>query len=203
MLRVGLTGGIGTGKSYVRARFELRGLPAIDADALARDVVAPGTPALDAVRARFGDAVFGADGALDRRALGAVVFGDDSARHDLERIIHPAVYEAIQHWFEEQRAGGATVAIADIPLLFETGERYHMDAIVVVACTPDEQLRRVARRGGMSEASARARIAAQWPIEQKVERADYVIRTDGAFAETDRLVDEVVIALKARAGGQG
>jgi dephospho-CoA kinase len=199
VLRVGLTGGIGTGKSYVRARFEMRGLPAIDADVIARDVVAPGTPALAAIRDRFGPGVFAADGSLDRQALGAVVFADAAARHDLEQIVHPAVFSAIARWFDEQQARGASIVVADIPLLYETGERYRLDAVVVAACEPDEQVRRVVRRDGISEAAARARLAAQWPIARKVERADYVVRTDGAFAETDRLADEVVDALRARA----
>lgn len=199
MLRVGLTGGIGTGKSYVRARFELRGLPAIDADVVARDVVSPGTPARASIRERFGNGVFGVDGDLDRRALGAIVFSDVTARRALERIIHPAVYGAIQGWFDRQRESGAAVAVADIPLLFETGERYRLDVIVVAACEAEEQLRRVMRRDGMTEADARARIGAQWPIAQKVDRADYVIWTDGTFAETDRLADEVVQSLRERA----
>ena len=198
MLRVGLTGGIGTGKSYVRARFEARGLPAIDADLVAREVVATGTPGLDAIRARFGPSVFDANGTLDRKALGAVVFADAAARHDLESIVHPRVYEAIGRWFAARDADGTPIAIADIPLLYETGERYRLDAVVVAACEPEEQVRRVMRRDGVSEAAARARLAAQWPIARKVERADYVIRTDGAFAETDRLVDEVIEALRQR-----
>lgn len=199
MLRVGLTGGIGTGKSYVRARFELRGLATIDADVLAREVVAPGTPALTAIGEQFGPAVLLPDGSLDRTALGALVFRDGASRRALEQIVHPAVYDGIGRWFEGQQARGATLAVADIPLLFETGERYRLDAVVVAACEPDEQLRRVMRRDGLSEADARARLAAQWPIARKIARADYVIRTDGAFAETDRLVDEVVQALRERA----
>ena len=114
--------------------------------------------------------------------------------------MHPAVFGAIARWFDEQQAGGASIVVADIPLLYETGERYRLDAVVVAACEPGEQVRRVMRRDGLSDADARARIASQWPIARKVERADYVVRTDGAFAETDRLVDEVVEALRARAG---
>jgi dephospho-CoA kinase len=199
VLRVGLTGGIGTGKSYVRARFELRGLPTIDADVVAREVVAPGTAVLSAIRDRFGPGVFQPDGSLDRKALGALVFADPAARRALEDLVHPAVFGSIAQWFAAHRERGTPIVVADIPLLYETGERYPLDVVVVAACAPAEQLRRVMRRDGLTEADARARLDAQWPIDRKVARADYVIRTDGAFAETDRLVDEVVAALRERA----
>ena len=201
MLKIGLTGGIGTGKSYVRARLESRHIPTIDADALARDAVAPGRPALAAIVERFGSAVLQPDGALDRRALAAIVFADAAARHDLEAIVHPAVYAAIAQWFSAQEAAGASFAVADVPLLFETGGHTRMDAVVVAACDPEEQVRRVMRRDGATDTDARRRMAAQWPIARKVASADYVIDTGGAFAETDRLVDELVIALRARADG--
>lgn len=199
MLRVALTGGIGTGKSYVRSRFELRGVPTADADVLAREVVAPGTAALAQVVRRFGTGVLRDDGSLDRKALGQVVFSDGQARRDLEAIVHPAVYAALGEWLHEQAAAGAAVAVADIPLLFETGHEDDFDVVVVVACAPEEQVRRVIRRDGITAREARARLAAQWPIEEKVRRAHYVIRTDGAFAETDRLADEVIAALRESA----
>lgn len=201
MLRVALTGGIGTGKSYVRARFALRGLPTIDADAVARDVVAPGTPGLARVVDRFGAGVLRPDGSLDRPALAAIVFADVRAREALEAIVHPAVRRVVDEWLAAERACGTGIAVADIPLLFETGRDADFDVVVVAACAPEEQVRRVMRRDGASEAAARARLAAQWPIEEKSRRADYVIRTDGAFAETDRLVDEVIAALRDRARG--
>jgi dephospho-CoA kinase len=201
MLEVGLTGGIGTGKSYVRGRFEARGIPTIDADVLAREVIAPGLPGAEAVRARFGPDVMQADGSIDRRALGALVFSDAAARADLERIVHPAVYAAIGAWFAGRLAAGDSLAVADIPLLFETGRSGDFDVVVVAACAPAEQVRRVVRRDGITEAEASARIAAQWPIDEKVRRAHLVIRTDGSFAETDRLVDEVVLELRRMAGG--
>jgi dephospho-CoA kinase len=199
VLRIGLTGGIGTGKSYVRARLEARSVPTIDADVLARDAVAPGTAALAAIVERFGRAVLREDGALDRQALAAVVFADAAAKRDLEAIVHPAVNAAIARWFAEQEAAGAAFAVADVPLLFETGGHLSMDAVVVAACDPEEQVRRVMRRDGASEVDARRRMDAQWPIARKVASADYVIDTGGAFAETDRLVDEFVTALRSRA----
>jgi dephospho-CoA kinase len=199
MLRVGLTGGIATGKSYVRQRVEARGLPTIDADTVARGVVAPGTAGYDAVVARFGRAVVDARGELDRAALGAIVFTDAGARRDLEAIVHPAVYATIVSWLDARaRDAGSWLAVADIPLLFETGRRYPFDLVVVAACAPDVQLARVMARDRLTKAAARQRIEAQWPIDEKVRLADYVIRTDGSFEETDRQVDELIEALRAR-----
>lgn len=197
MIRVGLTGGIATGKSHCLARFAALGVPVIDADVLARDAVAPGSPGLALVQARFGPSVMLADGSLDRAALASIVFNDATARADLESIVHPEVYRRISEWFANQPAG-TRVAMADIPLLFETGHEHDFDAIVVCACEPAEQMRRLVERDGLSEAAAQARLAAQWPIGEKAARADYVIRTDGAFESTDALVREVRDRLLAR-----
>ncbi len=197
MVRAALTGGIATGKSYCLARFAEYGAAVIDADRLAHDAVALGTPGLARVVARFGSRMLLADGSLDRRALGQLVFSDRAARADLEAIIHPEVYQRISEWFANQPAG-TRLAIADIPLLFETGHQHDFDCVVVCACDPAEQLRRIMARDGLSEAAAHARLDAQWPIGDKVARADYVITTDGSFAETTRAVREVYRAL---AGG--
>ncbi len=187
MLRVALTGGIATGKSYCLARFAKLGVPVIDADRLARDAVMPGSSGLRAVVERFGAGVLGADGALDRPALGRIVFGDAKARATLEAIIHPEVYRHIREWFANVPVGTG-VAIADIPLVFETGHNHDFDAVIVAACDPEEQVRRVMARDNLSAAEARARLAAQWPISEKVRRAHHVIWTDRGFAETDRQV---------------
>lgn len=199
MLRVALTGGIATGKSYVAERLAARGVPIIDADVVAREVVEPGTPGADAVRARFGDGVFTADGRLDRKALGEIVFADVAARRDLEAIIHPGVHARIERWFADMAHGGAPIGLAIIPLLFESGLADVYDVVAVTACNTLEQERRVMARDHSTREAAHARIAAQWPAEQKLPLAHYVIRTDGAFAETDRLVDELYLALMADA----
>ena len=197
MLRVALTGGIATGKSYCLARFARLGVPVVDADQLARAAVIPGSPGLRAIIDRFGPGVLGADGALDRPALGRIVFGDGKARAALEAIIHPEVYRHIREWFANLPAG-TRVAIADIPLVFETGHNHDFDAVIVAACDPEEQVRRVMARDNLSAAEARARLAAQWPIEEKVKRATRVIWTDGGFAETDRqVVDTYNLLLSA------
>jgi|SRR5436189_1227495 len=184
MLRVALTGGIGTGKSYCLARFAALGAPVIDADVLAREAVSAGSAGLAAIAARFGAGVLAPDGTLDRPALGRIIFGDMKARAALEAIIHPEVYRRIREWFAN-RPPGTRVAIADIPLVFETGHNHDFDEVVVAACEPEEQVRRVIARDNLSDAEARARLAAQWPIEEKVKRAHRVIWTDRGFAETD------------------
>lgn len=191
MVRVALTGGIATGKSTVLARLVAAGIPAIDADVLARQVVARGTPGFDAVVASFGPGVVTAAGDLDRRALGARVFADPAARAALEAIIHPAVYQGISAWFASL-PGDTRVAVADIPLLFETGRAQDFDVVVVVACARDEQVRRVVARDGVTMDEAEARVAAQWPIERKVAAADHVIWTTGTRADTQRRVDDLL-----------
>lgn len=190
MLRVALTGGIATGKSYCLARFASLGVPVIDADRLARDAVAPGSRGLEAVVVRFGAAIRLPDGSLDRASLGRIVFADRAARADLEAIVHPEVYRRIGEWFATL-SPGTHVAIADIPLLFETGQHHAFDRVIVTACEPAEQLRRLVTRDGLTEAEARARVDAQWPIKEKAARADHVIRTDGTIADTDAQVKTI------------
>lgn len=190
MLRAALTGGIATGKSYCLDRFAALGAATIDADALARDALAPGSEGLARVASRFGAGVLLPDGSLDRPALARIIFGDRTARADLEAIVHPEVYRRISDWFANLPLG-TRVAMADIPLLFETGHEHEFERVIVAACDSDEQIRRVIARDGLTLADARARIAAQWPIEEKARRADFVIRTDASFAETAARVREV------------
>jgi dephospho-CoA kinase len=196
MLRVALTGGIATGKSYCLARFAALGVPVIDADHLARDAVAPGSPGLAAIVERFGGGVILPDGGLDRPALARIVFDDTKARAELEAIIHPEVYRRVRDWFANL-AAGLRIGMADIPLLFETGHQHDFDRVVVCACEPPEQVRRVMARDALSDAEARARVAAQWPIDEKIARAHYVIWTDRGFAETDLQVNTIYQALSA------
>ena len=198
MRRVALTGGIATGKSHVLAQLAKLGAPTIDADKLARDVVAPGTPGLKAVVDRFGEDVLDQMGGLDRRKLGSIVFSDPVARRDLEEIIHPAVRGAIDEWYASLGEVPAGFAVADIPLLYETARQREFDAVIVTACDTNTQLTRIMARDGISEAEARARIAAQLPMSEKIRRADYVINTDGSFDETSVQVRDVFKRLSAR-----
>ena len=199
LLRVALTGGIATGKSHVLKLFRARSVPTIDADRLAHDAVRPGQPASAALRERFGPEIFLADGSLDRKGLAATVFDDAAARADLEAIVHPPVRRAIADWFARLPADGRTgFAIADVPLLFETGRNDEYDRVIVAACDPDTQVRRVMTRDGWSEADARKRLAAQLPIQAKVLTADFVIRTDGNLDETADQVDAICSTLRGR-----
>ena len=192
LLRAALTGGIATGKSYVRSRLASHGIPTLDSDVLAREAVAPGTSGLAALTARFGSDVLQPDGSLDRRALGVVVFGDTQARLDLEAIIHPRVREATTTWLDRLAAAGESLAIVDIPLLYETGRDRDFDRVIVTSCPRAQQVARVVERDGLTAAQAEARIDAQLPTDEKVRRADFVVDTGGTFGDTNRQVDRVV-----------
>jgi dephospho-CoA kinase len=197
MLKVALTGGIATGKSYVLDRFRQHGVPCLDADELAHGAMAPGTEAAGAIAARFGSAMLAADGSVDRRKLGPVVFADASARRELEAIVHPAVYRAIAAGIRAfELMGDGAVAIVDVPLLFETGAEKDFDKVIVTACAPETQRARLIMRG-LSEDAARDRLAAQWPTEKKIARADFVVNTDGTFDDTNRQVDRIYHVLIA------
>jgi dephospho-CoA kinase len=196
MVRAALTGGIATGKSFCLGKFAALGAAVVDADVLARAAVEPGSRTLSQIAARFGPSVLRADGTLDRAALARIVFADRVARADLEAIIHPEVYRRIGEWFADLPAG-TRVAIADIPLLFETGHEHEFDRVIVCASDPAAQIRRMMTRDGLSEAEAHARLAAQWPIDEKVSRAHHVIRTDGTLADTERQVKTIYEILNA------
>ena len=193
--RVALTGGIATGKSYVRDQFEKHGVPTIDADVLAREAVAPGTAGLAKVVERFGPQILAANGTLDRQKFASIVFADADARLALEAIVHPAVRSATDRQFERLDPAVHPFAVADIPLLYEVGRDRDFETVIVVACQPETQLRRIMERG-ISEEEARQRRAAQLPIEEKARRADHVIRTEGSFEETDRQVKDVLAKLR-------
>jgi len=199
-MRVALTGGIATGKSYCLGRFARMGVPTIDADRLAHDAVERGRPALNAVIARFGTGVVQADGRLDRAALGRLVFSDAAARRDLEGIIHPLVYAGISEWFSKIESSTA-FAIADVPLLYETGREGDFDAVTVTTCGPEQQMQRLLSRNGLTETEARRRIEAQMPLTEKVRRATYVIDTSKDFAETDRQIGDVARLIRGQTMG--
>lgn len=191
MRRIGLTGGIATGKSYVANRLREAGVPVIDADLLARQAVEPGSAGLAAVVERFGREILTQEGTLDRERLAAIVFRDKAARRDLEAIVHPFVRREIEAFFQ-RLAGNEPFAVADIPLLYETGRQRQFDMVVVVACSPATQLQRLMTRDGVSREEAERRVAAQLPIDAKVTLADYVIRTDGAYEETNAQVAQMI-----------
>jgi dephospho-CoA kinase len=195
LLKIALTGGIATGKSYVLDRFRARGVSCLDADELAHGVMQAGTHAAAAIAERFGPDVLRADGSLDRGKLGKIVFADPAARKDLEALTHPAVYRAIAAGFRAfELTDDPPFAVAAIPLLYETGHASDFDRVIVTACAPETQVARLLARG-ISAADARRRLAAQMPTEDKAKRANFVIRTDGTFAETDTQADQILRSL--------
>jgi len=187
-VRVGLTGGIGSGKSTVSALLAQHGAVIIDYDLLAREAVEPGMPALAAIVDRFGSSILLPGGALDRPALGAIVFGDDAARRDLEAITHPAIGELA--WSRDGAAPEGAVIVHDHPLLVEVGLTDFVDLVVVVDVPEDVQIDRLVRLRGMTEADARARIAAQSSRDDRLAAADIVIDNSG-------LPDDLAAAVNA------
>jgi dephospho-CoA kinase len=193
MRRVGLTGGIASGKSTVaRLLRERHGLPVLDADQVARTVVLPGEPVLDAIAACFGAGVIAADGSLDRAALGALVTSDPQARHALDALTHPAIFARIEAWFEGLRARGHAVAVVEASLLVETDQVGRFDLLVVVTCAPATQIARLVATRGMTSPQAQAWLASQAPMGIKERAADLLIRNDGDLAALEREVAEAV-----------
>lgn len=179
MVRVGLTGGIGSGKSTVSALLAERGAVILDADLIAREVVEPGTPGLARIRAAFGDEVLTPDGALDRPALGARVFADPDQLARLNAIVHPLVAARTAELAAAAEEAGAPVLVFDVPLLVENGLMHLYDVVVVVAASPQTQLRRLTSDRGMAEADAQARVDAQAPLADKIAVATHVLHNDG------------------------
>jgi dephospho-CoA kinase len=196
MLRVALTGGIATGKSYVLARLNDRGIATIDSDEIVHEALGPGRPTTKAIADQFGHALLKPDGSIDRALLARKIFSDAEARRQVETIVHPVVYTTIRKWFE---ASDRTMGVASIPLLYETGREKDFDFVAVTVCPPDVQLQRLLERDRMSEEQARQRIAAQMPAEQKAARGDFVILTGGTTLATDAQVDDLIAILTRRA----
>ena len=200
MLRVGLTGGIGAGKSEVSRQLARHGAVVIDADVIAREVVEPGTPGLAAIVERFGEGVLAADGSLDREGLGRLVFGDPDKRAVLNAIVHPLVGEATTARFAAiMDTDPDAIVVHDVPLLVEAGLGRAYDAVVVVATDPETQVRRLVEQRGMVESDARARIAAQASPAERLAVADYVIDNSGSLAALRERVDEVWEQLRSLA----
>jgi dephospho-CoA kinase len=198
MLLVGLTGGIGTGKSTVARMLEKRGAVVFDADILARQAVAPGTPGFDQVVERFGPNVLAPGGGLDREALASIVFSDPAARRDLEGIVHPEVRRMFAEGCEEYRDSDRVVVFS-APLLVETGMHTAFDLLIVVSAPVATQIERLMRDRGMGERDVQARIAAQLPLEAKAEVADVLVDNEGTLEDLERRVERVWRDLDARA----
>ena len=187
---LGLTGGIGSGKSMVASMFAQLGADVIDADRLARDVVAPGQPALQEIASAFGRDILLPDGRLDRGKLGRIIFADPVARGTLNAITHPRVRERMDAEIAARQSGPG-VLIVDIPLLYENERTGRVETVIVVWVDTETQLRRLVERDGLSEHDARQRIAAQMPLDEKRARADVVIDNSGSRENTRRQVDAI------------
>ena len=192
MLKVGLTGSIAVGKTFVDDVFRELGVAVLDADHVARDVVAAGTVGLRRVVEEFGDSVLTSDGRLDRPKLGSIVFNDEEKRLKLNSIIHPLVFEAQDVWLKARE--GETpdgIAIVDAALMIESGGYKRFDKLIVVWCEGDLQLQRLMARDGLSREDAERRIASQMPQDEKKSYADHLIDTSGGFDATRRQVADV------------
>ena len=198
MLLVGLTGGIGSGKSTVARLLKKRGAVVFDADLLAREAVEPGTPGHAAVIERFGADVLAPGGELDREALASIVFADPAARRDLEQIVHPEVRRLFAEGSEAYRDTDRVVVFS-APLLVETGMHTAFEVLVVVSATVATQIERLMRQRGMSEPSIRARIDAQAPLEDKAAAADFLVDNEGSLDELESQVEQLWNDLFTRA----
>lgn len=189
MLLVGLTGNIAAGKSTVAAAFADRGATVIDSDLAAREAVAPDSPALAAIAAHFGPEYLLADGTLDRGRMGALVFGDPTARLALEAIVHPAVESARQRAVAAARASGSPITVCDIPLLFEARLAWQFPRIILVDAPVPDRIARLMQYRDMSEAAAEARVHSQLPAALKRPRADLIVENDGDLARLHAQID--------------
>lgn len=188
---LGLTGGIACGKSTVARMLVSRGARLVDADQIAREVVLPGSPALDEIASRFGPGVIQADGTLHRKKLGEIIFRDPEARKALESITHPRIRaimrERMERYHREHPSG---LVVVDVPLLYESGLDKMFEEVMVVYIPQELQIERLMQRDGLSREQAESRIRSQMPIEEKKRRADYVIDNSGDLAETEAQVEE-------------
>lgn len=192
MLKVGLTGGIATGKSYVLSVLRELGCEVMDADQTAREVVAPGQPAFDEIVAHFGNEIIGEDGQLNRPKLGAIIFNNAAEREKLNSIVHPKVFEAQARWMAEiENRKPSAIVIIDAALMIETGSYRRFDKVVVVHCQPEIQLERLMTRNNLTREEATARISSQMPSDEKLKVADFAINTSLGFEDTRQQVESL------------
>ncbi|MCG3163685.1 MAG: Dephospho-CoA kinase [Acidobacteria bacterium] len=198
MLKVGLTGGIATGKSYVLSVLSELGCEAIDADTVAHQVIEPGRPAYLDIVNHFGDEILNEDGAINRAALGAIVFCNKDAREKLNAIVHPRVYEAQVEWLDQvARRDPSAIAVVDAALMIETGSYRRFDKLIVVYCDLELQVQRLMERNNFTREQAMSRISAQMPSEEKLKFADYAINTSDGFEDTRRQTENIYEKLRA------
>lgn len=194
---VGLTGGIATGKSTVARLFRERGIPVVDADQIARDVVKKGSPGLESVLSHFGRDLVDDKGDLDRKKLGRIVFSSPAKLAELERILHPEIKAHTARVKKQLQDQGHSVAIYDVPLLFEKNMMKDFDVIVVVSAPEKEQIRRMKERDQLSDGDIRDRLKAQLPMEHKEERAHHVIKNEGSIDDLEKVVRNVLVKIQS------
>lgn len=191
MIRVGLTGGIATGKSTVARMFAARGAAVLDADELVRELQYPGMPVYDAIVEAFGAAILKEDGTIDRKSLGEMVFRDTKLRRRLEAIVHPALISAVEQRVVELRTQGVPICVVELPLLIEAESEDRFDWVVVVVASEDLQVARLMADRGLTREEALARIRSQMPLQEKVKQAHFVIENSGDRWQTERRVQEI------------
>jgi dephospho-CoA kinase len=203
MLRVGLTGGIASGKSTVGGMLREMDCPVLDADTLGHELLEQGQPAREEVIGEFGQEVLDARGNIDRGKLGQIIFADAAKRERLNQILHPRILDVVRKWFAAQgHQGGPELAVVEAALIIEAGYNKELDRVIVCWCPVDQQLQRLTERGLTAE-QARLRVAAQMPMEEKRRLADDAIDCSGSIAETERQVMEVVKRLSRPAAPAG
>jgi dephospho-CoA kinase len=203
MLKVGLTGGIASGKSTVAAMFRDREVPVLEMDPLGHELLEPGQAAYDEVVREFGKGVLDPNEKVNRSRLGAIVFSDPEKRERLNRILHPRILDVVQKWFAAlDRPGGPEFAVAEAALIFESGFNKQLDRVIVCWCRPEQQLARLVERGLPAE-QARQRIAAQMPAEEKRRLASDVIDCSGSIEDTERQVNKLLANIKQLAASGG
>jgi dephospho-CoA kinase len=202
MLKVGLTGGIASGKSEVSAMLRDRDIPVLASDALGHKLIEPGELAYDEVIREFGTEIVGENGWIDRGKLGTIVFADPAKRARLNWILHPKILETIRNWFKSlDHPGGPGFAVMEAALIYEANVQKDVDRVVVCWCKPEQQMERLLERG-LSEEQARRRIAAQMPVDEKKRLADMVIDCSGTLEETQQQVAELIEKLKSSAAAK-
>lgn len=203
MMKVAVTGNVASGKTFLCRIWAGENVPLIHADELAREAVEPGTPGLAAVVEAFGAGILDSEGRLDRKALREIVFHDPSARTRLEGILHPIIGSLRDRWMQARKEEGCLLVVAEIPLLFEVGLEGAYDVVVLVDAPPQERLRRMVEDRKMDEDEARRIMEAQMPVQEKLDRADYVIRNDGSRTDMEIRALALLDLLRARAHSRG
>ena len=193
MITIGLTGGIGAGKSEASDYLKRLGIPVLDTDVVARELVYPGQPALAEIVAAFGSAILDSQGHLDRSALGQKVFGDSAARQRLEAILHPRIYDGWTAWIREQALQDQRLCAVVIPLLYEKGYDSHFQVTLALGCTPQTQRQRLHQRQ-WTDQMIDQRLAAQWPMSEKLQRANYCLWSEG---QREALHQQIEVVLKS------